>query len=165
MKYMPNQQHNIFVGGCDLLPYTAVNMIIVNCDNEGGRFVAAPASFSSRLIIIVLNSILHRITDRERMNGNFKIRISCLIQCSFMKHREENAWWALYAGKFPIVHYLHLHNIHLGRKLSSRIHYKVWAGIVYSFPNINGAAVEVRELKSTFTPHFTEHVITYPCWN
>ena len=37
--------------------------------------------------------------------------------------------------------------------------------ITYSFPNFNGAIVEVWEWISTFITHFTGYVITDPCWN
>ena len=36
--------------------------------------------------------------------------------------------------------------------------------IIYSFPNFNGATVEVWEWISNFIPHFTGHVITFPWW-
>ena len=34
-----------------------------------------------------------------------------------------------------------------------------------SFPNVNGATVEVCELICNFFPCFTRHVITYPWWD
>ena len=37
--------------------------------------------------------------------------------------------------------------------VSNYIHYKVWDEITYPFPNFNGAAVEVWEWISNFTPH------------
>ena len=40
----------------------------------------------------------------------------------------------------------------------------MWDEITYPFPNFEGATVEVWEWISYFIPHFTEHVITYPCW-
>ena len=49
--------------------------------------------------------------------------------------------------------------------ISNYIHYNVWDEIIYPFPNLNGSTVEVWEWINNFTPHFTEHVITYPCWN
>ena len=42
------------------------------------------------------------------------------------------------------------------------IHNKVWDEIAYSFPNFNGAAIELREWISNFNPYLTEYVITYP---
>ena len=47
--------------------------------------------------------------------------------------------------------------------ISDPIHYKVWDEIAYPSPNFNGCTVEVWEWVSNFTPHFTRHVITYPC--
>ena len=45
-------------------------------------------------------------------------------------------------------------------------HYKViWDEITYPFPNFNGFSIEIWKWISDFTPHFTGHVITYPCWN
>ena len=44
---------------------------------------------------------------------------------------------------------------------SNNIHYK----IIDSFPNFNGANVEVWEWMSNSIPHFTEHTTTYPCWD
>ena len=38
----------------------------------------------------------------------------------------------------------------------------MWDEITYPFLNFNGAAVEVKEWISNFTPHFTRHVITLP---
>ena len=40
----------------------------------------------------------------------------------------------------------------------------MWDEITYPFLNFNGATVEVLEWISNFIVHFTEHVITYPCW-
>ena len=37
--------------------------------------------------------------------------------------------------------------------------------MIYPFPNFNGATVDVWEWISYFIPHFTGHVITYPCWD
>ena len=45
------------------------------------------------------------------------------------------------------------------------IHYKVWAEIIHPFPNFNGCTVEVWEWINNFSPYFTGHVITYPCWD
>ena len=47
--------------------------------------------------------------------------------------------------------------------VSNYTHYKVWDDITYLFPNSNGWTVEVWEWISNFIPHFTGHVITYPC--
>ena len=44
------------------------------------------------------------------------------------------------------------------------IHYKVCDEIIDPFPNVNGYTIEVWEWISDFIPHFTWHVITYPCW-
>ena len=49
--------------------------------------------------------------------------------------------------------------------VSDYIHYKVRVEVTYSFPNLNGAIVEVWEYMNYFIPHFTGHVITYPCWD
>ena len=38
--------------------------------------------------------------------------------------------------------------------ISNYIHYKVWTEMTYPFPNCNG-----------LIPHFTGHLITYPCWD
>ena len=40
----------------------------------------------------------------------------------------------------------------------------MWDEIAYSFPNFNGATVEVWEWISKFIVHFTVRVITYPYW-
>ena len=37
--------------------------------------------------------------------------------------------------------------------------------ITYPFSNFNCATVEVCEWMSNFIKHFTEHVVTYPCWD
>ena len=49
--------------------------------------------------------------------------------------------------------------------ISNYIHYKVWDEITYPFPNFNSAAVEVWEWTSSFIPHFTGCMITYPYWD
>ena len=43
------------------------------------------------------------------------------------------------------------------------IRYKVWDDFTYSFPNVNGAIVEVWKCRSNFNPHFIGYMITYPC--
>ena len=48
--------------------------------------------------------------------------------------------------------------------ISNYIHKEVWGEITYPFPNVNGVTVEVWEWISNFSPHFSGHVITYPCW-
>ena len=45
------------------------------------------------------------------------------------------------------------------------IQYKVWYEITWPFPNFSGATFEHYEWMSNFIPHFTGHVITYPCWD
>ena len=47
--------------------------------------------------------------------------------------------------------------------ISNCIKYKVWDEITYRFPNFNGVAVEFRIWIRNFFPHFTEHVISFPC--
>ena len=42
---------------------------------------------------------------------------------------------------------------------------KLSGEINYPFPNFNDGTVEVWEWISNFIPHFTGHVITYPCWD
>ena len=44
---------------------------------------------------------------------------------------------------------------------SNYIHCKVWDEITYSFPNFNGATIEVCQWISYSIPHFTRHVITH----
>ena len=39
----------------------------------------------------------------------------------------------------------------------------MWDAITYPFLNFNGATIEVCEWISKFKPHFTGHVVTYPC--
>ena len=47
--------------------------------------------------------------------------------------------------------------------ISNHIHYKTCDEITYPFPNFNGCTIEVWKWISHFIPHFTGHVITYPC--
>ena len=47
--------------------------------------------------------------------------------------------------------------------MNDYICYKVLDEITYLFPNFHSAAVEVWEWICNFIPHFTGHVITYPC--
>ena len=46
--------------------------------------------------------------------------------------------------------------------VSNYINYKVWDKIAYPFPNCNSATI--WEYISNSIPHFTRHVITYPCY-
>ena len=41
----------------------------------------------------------------------------------------------------------------------------MWDEITYPFLNFNGCTVEVQERISNLKPHFTGHVISYPCWD
>ena len=49
--------------------------------------------------------------------------------------------------------------------MSNHIYSNVRGGIIYPFPNANGAAVKVWEWIRDFIPCFNGHVITYPCWD
>ena len=44
------------------------------------------------------------------------------------------------------------------------MYHRVQDEITFSLINFKGAAVEACEWINNFIPHFTEHVITYPCW-
>ena len=46
---------------------------------------------------------------------------------------------------------------------SNYIHYEIWNGIIYPFPNFNGAIVKVWEWIRNFIPHLIGSIITYPC--
>ena len=50
-------------------------------------------------------------------------------------------------------------------RISNCIHYIVWDEITYPSLNFNGATVEVQKWISNTIPHFTRHVIPYPCWD
>ena len=43
-------------------------------------------------------------------------------------------------------------------------HHKMWGEISYLFANFNGAATEVWQIISIFTPRFTERMISYLYW-
>ena len=49
--------------------------------------------------------------------------------------------------------------------ISNYIYHNMWAEISYPFPNFNGTTVEVWEWIRNFSPYFTGHVITDPCWD
>ena len=49
-------------------------------------------------------------------------------------------------------------------RLDIWLHY-MWDKITYQYPNLNGCAVEVWELISSFISHFTRHMLTHPCWD
>ena len=53
--------------------------------------------------------------------------------------------------------------------ISNYIHYKMWDEIMYPFQTINFQVSMGQLLKfgmeCNFSSHFTEHVITYPCWD
>ena len=71
-----------------------------------------------------------------------RVLITCLSSCVYIQSRDLRipAW------------------------ISNYTHYKVWDEITCPFPNFNGGAVEAWEWISNFIPHFSGHVITYPCW-
>ena len=41
----------------------------------------------------------------------------------------------------------------------------MWGENTYPFPNFSGCTVEVWKWINNFIPHFTVHVIIYPCWD
>ena len=45
------------------------------------------------------------------------------------------------------------------------IHFKVWDGVIYLFPNFNSATVEVWKWINNIMSHFTGLVITYQSWD
>ena len=49
--------------------------------------------------------------------------------------------------------------------ISNYIQYLLWGEITYPFPHFNGCTVESWEWISIFISHFSEHLITYPCWD
>ena len=49
--------------------------------------------------------------------------------------------------------------------MSNNIHYKVWAEITYTFPNLKGANFELWEWIGNSIPHSSEYGITYPYWD
>ena len=49
--------------------------------------------------------------------------------------------------------------------MSNYTHCKVWDEITYPLQNFNGCIVKVCGGISNFTPHYTGHVITNPCWD
>ena len=66
-------------------------------------------------------------------------------------------WYALYVSLYSYGLTL------IQTWISNHIDYDVLDEITYPFPNFNGGTVEVCEWTSNFMPHFTVHVITYPC--
>ena len=63
---------------------------------------------------------------------------------------------------FPLGTLLTWINFNPGmNKHPNYIHYYMWDGITYPFPNSNGVAVEVWGWISSFNPNFTGHVRTY----
>ena len=63
-----------------------------------------------------------------------------------------------------LVYYLNWYNLILIQAwISNYIHYEVWNEIIYPFLNFDCATVEVWEWINNIIPHFTGHVITYPC--
>ena len=53
----------------------------------------------------------------------------------------------------------------LPSRISKSTHCKIWDEITYPFPNFNAAIVGISEWISSFIPHFTWHMMIYPCWN
>ena len=49
--------------------------------------------------------------------------------------------------------------------LSNYTHYYMWDEISYQFPNFKGGTVDVRELISSFSPHFNKHGNSFPYWD
>ena len=71
-------------------------------------------------------------------------------------------WWDITPTSRP--HYWHKITIILAG-ITYHIHHKILGEITYAFPNFNDATVDVWQLVSNFIPHFTGHVVTYPCWD
>ena len=49
--------------------------------------------------------------------------------------------------------------------ISNYTQLRIWDEITYTFSNFNRTTIEVLEWMSNFIPHFTGHMITYPCWD
>ena len=93
------------------------------------------------------------------LNSLQMIHLTCLIQANIR-------WPWLFSSLHPITKDLEPQFAEMDK------HYtphgwpstcKVWAEIMYTFPNFNCAAVEVWEWIFIFDPHFTVYVITYSC--
>ena len=97
------------------------------------------------------------------------------LQCSHWRkcHQNDNIsvslWifiiWCHGWFKWPGPPFTNMVSTLIPAWISNYTHYNVWDEITYPFLNFNGATVEVYEWISNFIPHFTMHVITYPCWD
>ena len=64
----------------------------------------------------------------------------------------------------PFLHGLTLISVRISNHIIHMLS-KVWDEITYSFPNFNGAAVEVWEWIINIIAYFIMDVVSYPCWN
>ena len=91
---------------------------------------------------------LDQMTPKNRVEVTF-LSVSICIQLTL-------ADWAPF----------YLHGLTLiSAWMSNHTHYNVWDAITYPFLNFNGATVEVYKWISNCIPHFSGHVIMYPCWD
>ena len=97
------------------------------------------------------------ISDTSRCRLREYLAIAyCINFCVFGWYKSNETIWASF----------YWHGLTLTRAgISNYIHYKVWGEITNPFLHFDGSTVEVWEWISNFIPHFTGHVITYPCWD
>ena len=50
-------------------------------------------------------------------------------------------------------------------RINNHMTSKVWDEIIYHFPNVNSAAIEVGEWINNYIRHFLLYVITNLCWD
>ena len=89
---------------------------------------------------------------RETSYAHFCALVIFLLYCHCTEYWIGSSSSAWHHGPLLLFY---LHGLTLTPAwINDYIHYKVWDGITYPFPNINGSTVEVWEWNSNFTPHF-----------
>ena len=71
----------------------------------------------------------------------------------------KQSWWTWWVTGAPFASMVNL----LPPRISNHIQYKMLYEITHPFSNFEGATVDALEWKRNFIPHYTGHVITYPC--
>ena len=98
---------------------------------------------------------------RSCQNDNFQYHLTKML--SVCQHFSFSATVLEYMKAICMFYGIYSTSEAVPAWMNNYIHYKMWDEITYSFPNFNGAAIEVCEWISNFIPHFTVHVITYSC--
>ena len=143
--------------------YEVFDFIAVMQSSRGSRSHSVASAFDESTLntsqfVLVIETFL----GDEPLMEAFHQLIN-FIRDGYMETEDERMHRLIKVNKFDPDHEGSWPNIPAW--ISNYIHYQVWDEITYPFPNFNSTTVEVWEWKRNFIPHFTGHVMTYPCWD